>query len=334
MKFPDCNQSLSNIIFNIRWFLIISFFIIFLIFLFQKNSNANPNLISFFNNNDKSISVLKINYIYNDKPLTLKDYVECEPDFIDDYKIKVKKIIDKKNNYIILQSNVGKVYLESIKCYGHKIPLIYGAQRKKFIDDYGFVAYKDSLNYIGDVTINFKSSLFKITDLLNLSGFINDKKGEILVNVDDKILNCLDYIDKNFNDIYQLKLVKSLLIDPLKLKPNDKPKIYNLEIINDEIQQIQNPKLPPPPNSLVPFQVNNQNLNISKNQIDSIDIYQKNNHPPIGDFPKKYDHPYANIPYSEIYSYQYNPYYSIGNPADPSKNFYNLTQDPIMEKPH
>lgn len=333
MRFPDGVKILSNIILNARWFLIISFFFIFLIFLAKKTAYANQNLSSFFNNNDKSIAIFTVNYIYDNKPLLPNDFSVCELNFIDDYKIKTKQLIDKKTNYVILQSNIGKVYLESIKCYGHKIPLIYGAQRKKFIDDFGFVAFKDSLNYVGDLTINFKSSPFKITDLLNLSGSINDKKGEISINVADKILNCLDYIDKNFRDIYQLKLVKSLLTDPLKLRPNDKPKIYNLEMINEEIQRVQNPPALPIPAPQNPPSLNNKNLNIPHQQIDSINIYQ-NNKLAQPKSPQNYDHPYINIPYSEIYSYQYNPYYSIGHPADPTKNFYNLTQDPVMENPH
>ena len=307
---------------------------ILLLIIFPTNSYCeNFYDLNIFDKN-KVFSIISVNYFYNKQTLLKNSKTKCELNFRDDYKERVTTKIDEDSNYIILLSNPGKVFLESIECWRHSIPLIYGASRFKFIDDMGFVAHKGFVNYVGELNINYYPSFFKILDIFNLSNFINDANGSIQLDVNDRIFEALNFINFRFKNIYHLKLTKSLLIDSHALKPNDEPEIYSPKnILNDS--QI---KVPPQPQAMEEKPVNiNEKINEKIDTISKKELIEKIDNKDLDDdliISKIPQHPYSAPRYSDFYSPIYDPYNITNSPS----NYYLMNiygvQDPVTEHPH
>jgi hypothetical protein len=305
--------------------------------------------LSIFDKN-KVFSIISVNYFYKKQPILKNSKIECELNFYDDYKEKVISKIDENSNYIILLSNPGKIFLESIKCSRHSIPLIYGASRFKFIDDLGFVAHKGFVNYVGELNLYYYPSFFKILDIFNLSGFSNDVNGLLQTDVRDAIFDALNFINLRFRNIYHLKLTKSLLIDSHSLKPNDTPEEYSQKNIQKDAggnfdQSFLNQ---------MPIQENNPEIidekNVKKNDeimpeknIDDREIITKKElieeledkelKSPRDAFQNS-QYPYLAPRYSDFYSPVYNPYNAIGKPSSYYLMHTMGVQDPVTEHPH
>lgn len=299
---------------------------------------------------NKVFSIISVNYFYKKQPLLKNSKIQCELNFYDDYKEKVISKIDENSNYIILLSNPGKVYLESIKCSRHSIPLIYGASRFKLIDDMGFVAHQGFVNYVGELNLYYYPSFFKILDIFNLSKFSNDVNGLLQIDVRDNIFDAMNFINLRFQNIYHLKLTKSLLMDSHSLKPNETPEIYSQKNIAKDLTKNTNQ----PPSNQVEIQEKKPPITNEKNiktideltpekNIETIEIITKKalikevNDSKIKDLESDFkapQHPYLAPRYSDFYSPVYNPYHLIGNPS----SYYLMhtfgVQDPVIEHPH
>jgi hypothetical protein len=299
---------------------------------------------------NKVFSIISVNYFYKKQPILKNSKIECELNFYDDYKEKVISKIDENSNYIILLSNPGKIFLESIKCSRHSIPLIYGASRFKFIDDLGFVAHKGFVNYVGELNLYYYPSFFKILDIFNLSGFSNDTKGIIQTDVRDAIFDALNFINSRFTNIYHLKLTKSLLMDSHSLKPNDIPEEYsqknmqkdasgnvdqsflNQVPIQENIPEIITEKDVKKNDEIVPEKNIEENEIITKKELieELEDTELKTSR---GAFQNP-QYPYLAPRYSDFYSPVYNPYNRIGNPSSYYLMHTYGVQDPVTEHPH
>ena len=301
-------------------------------------------------NKDKVFSIISINYFYKKQALFKNSKIKCELNFYDDYKEKVISKIDENSNFVILLSNPGKVFLESIQCSRHSIPLIYGTSRFKIIDDMGFVAHKGFVNYVGELNLDYYPSFFKILDIFNLSNFSNDTNGLLQIDVRDNIFDAMNFINSRFSNIYHLKLTKSLLMDSHSLKPNEEPETYSQKNITKDLTKNSIQSLP----NQLEIQAKNPQI-ISEENIKTIDEFapEKNiqsneiitkkelikeiNDGEIKDLESDFktpQHPYLAPRYSDFYSPVYNPYNLIGNPS----NYYLMhtfaIQDPVIEHPH
>jgi hypothetical protein len=299
---------------------------------------------------NKVFSIISVNYFYKKQPLLKNSKIQCELNFYDDYKEKVISKIDENSNYIILLSNPGKVYLESIKCSRHSIPLIYGASRFKLIDDMGFVAHQGFVNYVGELNLYYYPSFFKILDIFNLSSFSNDASGLIQTDVRDGIFDAMNFINSRFRNLYHLKLAKSLLMDSHSLKPNDSPEEYTQKNIQKDLQKnsdrstsnqmqisAENPEIIDEKNIKTIEEITPKN-NIETNEIiTKKELIKETNDSEIKDLEidfKAPQHPYLAPRYSDFYSPVHNPYHLIGNPS----SYYLMhtfgVQDPVIEHPH
>ena len=314
-----------------------------------KSYSQDTSDLNIYDNN-KVFSIISVNYFYKKQPINKNSKIECELNFYDDYKEKVISKIDENSNYIILLSNPGKVFLQSIKCWRHSIPLIYGASRFKFIDDIGFVAHKGYLNYAGELNLFYYPSFFKILDIFNLSSLVDDASGLIQTDIRDNIFDSLNYINSRFKNIYHLKLTKSLLMDSHYLKPNDIPEEFSYKKIqnntNENIDKSNYNPLTIQEN--IPEIVNEKNVKkndkiLSESIIENIetvtkkDLIEQNkvreskSLPDINQNPQS---PYLAPRYSDFYSPIYNPYNIVGKPS----SYYLMQtfgiQDPVTEHPH
>lgn len=325
--------------------------IIILIFCFipiKSYSKDTPDLNIYDNN--KVFSIISVNYFYKKQPINKNSKIECELNFYDDYKEKVISKIDENSNYIILLSNPGKVFLQSIKCWRHSIPLIYGASRFKFIDDIGFVAHKGYLNYAGELNLFYYPSFFKILDIFNLSSLVDDPSGLIQTDIRDNIFDSLNFINSRFKNIYHLKLTKSLLMDSHSLKPNDIPEEFshkkiqndmrtnmdqstsNPLIIQENIPQIDDEKNVKKIDEITPENgAENFEIVTKKELIEQVEKSQLKSLPDIDQNPQS---PYLAPRYSDFYSPIFNPYNLIAK----SSSYYLMQtfgiQDPVTERPH
>ncbi|MFZ9181080.1 MAG: hypothetical protein ACO201_04340 [Rickettsiales bacterium] len=286
----------------------------FLTNFFSFNSFASENF------NDKTYSILSVKYVVNEEVANRIDSrFKCKLSFRDDYKEKVEVIEDDESNYITLISNPGKIYLEYVNCNSHNIPLIFGKSRKKYIEDWGFVAHHDFLNYAGEITINFDASSFQILDFINLSNFLEDS-GKIRFDVVDNTTQILNFINYKYTEFSKHRLIKSLFTENRKLQPND---FNNNDIIQNSTQY---------------FHQKNPNENNYSNKIENnnVKISQKDLNPkpdnPIKNAVKKPIHPYLAPIYSDYYNPIFNPYNTVNLAPNPYLSPSSEIQDPAIDR--
>ena len=314
---------------------------LFCFFCCEAYSQENLNSLSIFDK-DKVLSIISVNYFHNKKPLSRDSKIKCELNFYDDYKKKVISKVDENSNYVILLSNPGKVYLESINCSRHSIPMIYGASRFKRIEDLGFVANAGFLNYVGEININYAPSFFKILDIFNLSHFLNDKNGSMEIKVNDNILDVLNFINLRFSDVYHLKLTKSILGDSHVLNPNATPAIYSPansnknEVVEPIINKIENNEKQKNISNEEEISIENTKVESDVDSIKRDDLIKKldENNSNKNNNLQNYQHPFLATRYSDFYSPVYDPYQLIGSPTSYYLMHTFVIQDPVIEHPH
>lgn len=287
----------------------------FLTNFFCFNSLANGNF------SDRTYSILSVKYVVNDEVANRVDSrFKCKLSFRDDYKEKVEVIEDNESNYITLISNPGKIYLEYVNCNSHNIPLIFGKSRKKYIEDWGFVAHQDFLNYAGEITINFDASSFQILDFINLSNFLEDS-GKIRFDVVDNTTQILNFINYKYTEFSKHRLIKSLFTENRKLQPND----FSKDDIIQNSTQYFHQKNP-----------NENNYNNNQTENNNVKISQKDLNPkPDNSFKnavKKPIHPYLAPIYSDYYNPIFNPYNTVNLAPNPYLAPSSEIQDPAIDR--
>lgn len=283
---------------------------------------------------NKVISIFSLNVIYNNINITKRSSTSCALEFYDDYKQKTTNIVDKNNNYVVIYSNPGKVYLDHIKCNNHSIPMIYGKSRFKKIDDWAFVAYNGFINYVGEINIKFYHDNFKFLDLINMSGNIEDKSGVIQIDVKDKLFEAINYIKVMFENANQFKISKSLLKDSHSLRPNENKEIFDIngeKFIMEKNDNIDNKKALQESEKTEGTKYQQEKNQLEKSQ--TINLYEisKEENNNINNTPSKPSHPYLAPIYSEFYMPNYNPYLSIGDPFLPYNHKASEVVDPAIE---
>ncbi len=275
---------------------------------------ANKNFI------DKTYSILSVRYVINDAVANRIDSnYQCKLSFRDDYKEKVEVIEDAESNYIILASNPGKIFLEYVNCNSHNIPFIYGRSRKKYIEDWGFVAHSNFLNYAGEITINFDVSSFQFLDFINFSNLLEDS-GKIRFDVLDNSTQILNFINFKYTQFNNYQLIKSLFTENRKLQPND---LNKDNIIQNSSKYIHIPNK----------NENNYTNNVSKNDNIKINLKKLNVQNEVGDkIFKKPIHPYLAHIYSDIYNPIFNPYNLVNNPVNSYFSNSSEIQDPAIDR--
>lgn len=282
---------------------------------FTLNVYANENFT------DKTYSILSIKYLVDDTVANRIDAkYRCKLSFRDDYKEKVEVIEDDETNYIILISNPGKIFLEKVNCNSHDIPFIYGRSRKKYIEDWGFVAHSNFLNYAGEITINFDVSSFQFLDFINFSNLLEDS-GKIRFDVVDNSVQILNFINYKYTQFSNHKLIKSLFNENRKLQPND---LNKDDIIQNSTRYFHKKN----------ENENNYNNNVSENENVKINLKELNTKNEVVEkkFVKKPIHPYLAPIYSDFYNPIFNPYnlvnHSINSYLSPSSEI----QDPAIDR--
>jgi hypothetical protein len=309
--------------FKLKIKLISIFFLLFPSFLFCNNEIDN------IKNDNFAISIIAVNYFINNQIIHENSSYSCKISFKDDYKKNVENKVDNKSNYIILKSNISKVYMDHITCKTHSIPLIFGKSRYRIKDDHGFYAYPNVINYVGDINIYYYPAKFKILDIFNFGGLSKDN-GEIKIEVIDKTMDFLNFVNSRFINVKGLNIAKSILTESLNIKPNEKAPILSLNnLMQNNIENKENNNLNmdiKPDNSLI----QTKNLTNFDKNIESVDYNSEN----IKKLYKIDNHPYKVLPYSEFYTNFLNPYYSIESNNNYETRIFTETQDMIVESPH
>jgi hypothetical protein len=293
-----------------------------------------------YENLSEVFSILNVKIIYDNKLIDQNSSYNCSLKFHDDLNNILNQTNISQNNYIIIKSNPGKVFLKEISCYRKNLPFLFGAYRTKYINDQGFVAHNGFINYAGDLIINFNSSQLLLSDIFNLSAFSIDYDSVIGYKISENIPNAINFIKSNIPNYSNIKVAKSLFGDNHYLKPNDDPEIIDLKQSNNSnIQNPANEQSNQPSKS--PNQENiysniyqktdisqQENISTTINSIKNLPI--NNEHFKINDMPS---HSYLAPYYSEFYAPNFNQYYSIKGDIYDSNNIYLDIQDPVQEKP-
>jgi hypothetical protein len=295
-----------------------------------------------FDNDDfsKVISFLNIKIIHDNKLIDQNSSHNCTLKFYDDLNNIVNQTISSQNNYIIIKSYPGKVFLKEISCYRKNFPFFFGAYRTKYINDQGFVAHNGFINYAGDLTIKFNSSYLLLSDIFNLSAFSIDYDSVIGYKISENIINAINFVKSNIPNYSNFKIAKSLFGDNHFLKPNDDPEIIDSnELHNSNYQKpinIQSNQVLKSPNQENIYSNIYQKTDISKQENISPNVNSINNLPTNNESFQKNDmpsHSYLAPYYSEFYAPNINQYYSIKGDIYDSNNIYLDIQDPVQEKP-
>jgi len=293
-----------------------------------------------YENLSEVFSILNVKIIYDNKLIDQNSSYNCSLMFHDDLNNIVNQTNISQNNYIIIKSNPGKVFLKEISCYRKNFPFFFGAYRTKYINDQGFVAHNGYINYAGDLTIKFNSSNLLLSDIFNLSAFSIDYDSVIGYKISENITNAINFIKSNIPNHSNFKIAKSLFGDNHYLKPNDDPEIIDLNQLN--ISKLENPVNNQSNQPLKsPNQENiysniyqktdiSQQENIYSNSNAGYDLTTKNEPFKKNDMPS---HSYLAPYYSEFYAPNFNQYYSIKGDIYDSNNIYLDIQDPVQEKP-
>lgn len=183
-------------------------------------------------NHDESetISLVSLEIIYDGKHETRNHSPSgfCQVRFHDDEFNAVKFRNEEHSPFYFLKTEPGRIILEEMKCMHHVIPLFYLKNRKIDLSEWGFVAHKGFVNYIGHVVITYRPKGFHGLDLFALGGIKTDRSGKFEVRVEDRIDDAVIFLNRNYPELKNVPVTKSLLTDISQIKYNVKPEAYKI----------------------------------------------------------------------------------------------------------
>lgn len=181
----------------------------------------------------QTFSIVKIKVLIDGRS---NKNVYCNVVFMDESSNVAKVIMrDNSSGFYILSSESGRLRLESMMCTDRNS--IYPKYR--FIEFNHLVSYvrPNLVNYIGDLSIDYSPKKFNALDLILLGWVESDKKGVIKVKISDNIYGAIDAVAEDYTDLIDHKFTKSILGDVAKIRPNDRPDLYEIKTESYQIDE-------------------------------------------------------------------------------------------------
>ncbi|MBM3579705.1 MAG: hypothetical protein FJX34_02905 [Alphaproteobacteria bacterium] len=150
----------------------------------------------------KTYSLISVKIIYDGEE---KKNEACKISLRDTEFNNVKFRHEKNSEFFLVESKPGKITLNYMRC-----GLILKINSVN-LNDWGFFAHPDFVNYLGHVTIIYQP----------------DSNENLEIKITDKIDEASHFLSKNHPELKNIPLGKSLLVDVAKVKPSDKPKPYS-----------------------------------------------------------------------------------------------------------
>ena len=150
----------------------------------------------------------------------------CQVSFHDDNFDNVKFRREKNSSIYFLKNKPGRTILYNMRCLRHIVPILYLKNRKVDLSSWGFWAHQGFINYLGHITITYRSSGFGPKDLFALGGITDDGFGKVDVRIEDNIDDAIVFLNHHYPDLRNVPITKSLLIDIADIKPEARPEAY------------------------------------------------------------------------------------------------------------
>lgn len=150
----------------------------------------------------KTYSLISLKIIYDGKE---ERGEACKVSLRDAEFSNVKFRHEKNSEFFLVESEPGKITLNRMRC-----GLILKINSVN-LNDWGFFAHPDFVNYLGHVTIIYRPG----------------SNENLEIKITDKIDEAAQFLGKNHPELKNIPLGKSLLVDVAKVKPGDKPQPYS-----------------------------------------------------------------------------------------------------------
>ena len=150
----------------------------------------------------------------------------CQVSFHDGNFDNVKFRNEKNSSIYFLKNEPGRTILYNMKCLRHIVPILYLKNRKVDLSSWGFWAHQGFINYLGHITITYRSSGFGPKDLFALGGISDDKFGKVDVRIEDNIDDAIVFLNHHYPELRNVPITKSLLMDISDIKADVKPEAY------------------------------------------------------------------------------------------------------------
>jgi hypothetical protein len=150
----------------------------------------------------------------------------CQVSFHDGNFDNVKFRNEKNSSIYFLKNEPGRTILYNMKCLRHIVPILYLKNRKVDLSSWGFWAHQGFINYLGHITITYRSSGFGPKDLFALGGISDDGSGKVDVRIEDNIDDAIVFLNHHYPELKNVPITKSLLIDIADIKPETIPEAY------------------------------------------------------------------------------------------------------------
>ncbi len=164
----------------------------------------------------------------------------CQVRFRDGNFDNVKFRNEKNSTIYFLKNEPGRTILYDMKCLHHIVPLFYLKSRKVNLSTWGFWAHEGFVNYLGHVTITYRSKGFGPRDLFALGGVTDDEIGKVDVRIEDNIDDAIAFLNHHYPELKNVPITKSLIKDIADIKPDEKPETYK-----PWVKKILAPQSPP-----------------------------------------------------------------------------------------
>ncbi len=120
--------------------------------------------------------------------------------------------------YYIIKSKPGIVRFKRVKCRKHLIPYLVLEKRRIYLDRWVFNARPGYINYVGDLTIDYKPHDFMIADIFSLGALKPDYSGSVNIIANDNINDVRRFLNIHYPEFRHKKILRSFPYDPSKEK--------------------------------------------------------------------------------------------------------------------
>jgi hypothetical protein len=132
-------------------------------------TSCAPSAKSFFPiENGEAVSVIK-SVVTMDGNREGNFSMNCSTGFTDAEGKVIPAVKDRDSSYYIMKTKAGLVNVSGVSCLGYKV--FYNKLRTYKFKDVTFEAKAGTINYVGDLNVDWETSSFNVGDIIGAGGF-------------------------------------------------------------------------------------------------------------------------------------------------------------------
>lgn len=176
--------------------------------------------ITHYNESKYVISVMKVRILYNGELQKKSNGLGnwCRINFTDGSFDSLKHRNKDNVFYYLVKSNPGIVRFKRLKCRKHIIPYLILEKRRIYLDRWVFDAKPGYINYVGDLTIDYRPHDFMVADIFSLGALKPDYGGSVNIIVNDNINDVRRFLNTHYPEFRNKQILRSFPYDPAQEK--------------------------------------------------------------------------------------------------------------------